>query len=431
MALNTRAAAAQVIAGILRGRSMASILPEKLSQVPDRERALLQQLCYGSLRHYYRLHAFLDQLLDKPLRDKDSDVYSLLIVGLYQLDETRIADHAAVAETVEATRKLKKPWAKGLVNAVLRRFQREREELAHALTSAQQSAHPTWLYNAIWQHYPEQADAILNANNQQPPMVLRNNIQQGSRDEYLALLNQHDLAARAGNLVESAVYLDTGADVTALPGFTTGRVSVQDESAQLAAVLLDSQAGDAVLDACSAPGGKTCHTLELQSNLLRMVALDSDADRLLRVQENLDRLALAAELLAADASKPPGALSPQSFDRVLVDAPCSATGVIRRHPDVKLLRREDDIASLQEQQTAIVEGLWPLLKTGGTLLYVTCSIMPQENSEVIARFLAAHEDAIEDTIDADWGYGQQHGRQLLPDAAAGDGLYYARLNKID
>lgn len=430
MALNTRAAAAQVIAGILRGRSMASILPEKLNQVPERERALLQQLSYGSLRHYYRLQAFLNQLLDKPLRDKDSDVYSLLIVGLYQLDETRIADHAAVAETVEATRKLKKPWAKGLVNAVLRRFQREREELAQALTSAQHSAHPPWLYNAIWQHYPGQADAILASNNQQPPMVLRNNLQQGSRDEYLALLSQHDLAAKAGNLCESAIYLETGADVAALPGFATGRVSVQDESAQLAAALLDPQAGDAVLDACSAPGGKTCHALELQPDLLRMVALDSDADRLLRVQENLDRLVLAAELITADASKPPDSLSSQSFDRILIDAPCSATGVIRRHPDVKVLRRESDIASLQEQQIAIVEGLWPLLKTGGTLLYVTCSIMPQENSEVIARFLAAHENAIEDKIDADWGYAQQHGRQLLPDVEAGDGLYYARLKKI-
>jgi len=430
MALNTRAAAAQVIAGILRGRSMASMLPEKLSQVPDKERALLQQLSYGTLRHYYRLQAFLSQLLDKPLRDKDSDIYSLLIVGLYQLDETRIADHAAVAETVEATRKLKKPWAKGLVNAVLRRFQREREELEHALTSAQNSAHPAWLYDAIWQHYPQQADAILAANNQQPPMVLRNNIQQGNREDYLVALNEHGFAARAGELCESAVYLENGVDVVALPGFMAGRVSVQDESAQLAASLLGSQPGDTAMDACCAPGGKTCHALELQPDLSGMIALDSDAQRLKRVQENLDRLSLKAQLVAADASRPPDSLNQLSFDRILVDAPCSATGVIRRHPDVKLLRRQEDIASLHEQQYAILNGLWPLLKSGGTLLYVTCSIMPQENSAVIARFLAANEDAVEDIIDAQWGHVQEHGRQLLPDTAAGDGLYYARLKKI-
>lgn len=431
MALNTRAAAAQVIAGVLKGRSLTSMLADKLSKVPEKERALLQQLSYGSLRHYHQLHAYLDQLLDKPLRDKDRDVYGLLIVGLYQLEETRIADHAAVAETVDAARKLKKPWAKGLVNAVLRRFQRERDELAQAFTSAQLSAHPQWLYNAIWQHYPLHAESILVANNQQPPMVLRNNIRQGSRAEYLDLLAQHDLPARAGTLCESAVYLKTGADVATLPGFTTGRVSVQDESAQLAAVLLDPQAGDSVLDACSAPGGKACHTLELQPELLALLALDSDADRLVRVQENLDRLSLETELLAADASKPPASLLPESFDRILVDAPCSATGVIRRHPDVKLLRRQDDIASLQQQQIAIVAGLWPLLKKGGTLLYVTCSILPEENSEVIAHFLAEHANAAEDTIEADWGYAQLHGRQLLPDTAAGDGLYYARLRKND
>ena len=430
MAQNTRAAAAQVIAGVLRGRSMASVLPEKLSQVPEKERALLQQLSYGSLRHYYRLQAFVQQLLDKPLRDKDSDIYSLLIVGLYQLDETRIADHAAVAETVEATRKLKKPWAKGLVNAVLRRFQRERDELAQDLTSAQQSAHPAWLYTAIWHHYPDHAEAILNANNQQPPMILRNNIQQGSRDEYLTQLSQHDFTATTGNLCDSAIYLDTGADVATLPGFATGRVSVQDESAQLAAALLNPQAGEAILDACCAPGGKTCHALERQPGLLSMTALDSDPDRLVRVQENLDRLSLSAQLLVEDASTPSNSLNSHSFDRILIDAPCSATGVIRRHPDVKLLRREEDIASLQEQQSAIIDGLWPLLKVGGTLLYVTCSIMPQENSDVVARFLAAHEDAIEDVIDAQWGCAQAHGRQLLPDATAGDGLYYARLRKV-
>ncbi|MEP4486233.1 MAG: 16S rRNA (cytosine(967)-C(5))-methyltransferase RsmB [Halioglobus sp.] len=431
MAQNTRAAAAQVIAGVLRGRSMASVLPEKLSQVPEKERALLQQLSYGSLRHYYRLEAFLQQLLDKPLRDKDSDIHSLLIVGLYQLDETRIADHAAVAETVEATRKLKKPWAKGLVNAVLRRFQREREELAQDLTSAQQIAHPAWLYNAIWHHYPEHAQAILAANNQQPPMILRNNIQQGSRDDYLAQLSQHELTATAGSLCDSAIYLETGADVATLPGFAAGRVSVQDESAQLAAALLNPQVGDAVLDACCAPGGKTCHVMERQPDLLSMTALDSDADRLVRVQENLDRLELNAQLLTEDASTPSTSLSTHSFDRILIDAPCSATGVIRRHPDVKLLRREEDINSFQEQQSAIIEGLWPLLKVGGTLLYVTCSIMPQENSAVVARFLAAHEDAVEDVIDANWGFAQAHGRQLLPDATAGDGLYYARLKKAN
>jgi 16S rRNA (cytosine967-C5)-methyltransferase len=429
MALDTRAAAAQAIGDVLAGKSLNQALPPRLAKVAPRDRGLLQQLCYGTLRLAPRLQGLLGQLLDKPLRDKDRDVQGLLLCGLYQLENTRIPDHAAVAATVAATRGLKKNWAKNMTNAVLRRFLREREPLIQALDEAAAASHPAWLYQQILLQWPTAATGIIEANNLQPPMTLRVNTRRLSRQEYLGKLAASGIQATAGALGAQAVCLDRPRDVEELPGFTEGEVSVQDEAAQLAAMLLQAAPGERILDACAAPGGKACHILELQPQLAELVAMDIDADRLQKVAENLQRLHLEATLLAADAGRMAAQLEAGSFDRILVDAPCSATGVIRRHPDVKLLRRQDDITALADQQLQILRGLWPLLKVGGSLLYVTCSVLDEENSQLVQRFLNSCPDAESVPVTQSWGEPTAAGRQLLPSAQGSDGLYYAMLTK--
>lgn len=429
MNADVRATAARVIGAVIGGLSLNQVLPEKLNDVSERDRALLQQLSYGTLRQSPRLQAILRQLLDKPLRDKDRDVQGLLLCGLYQLDSTRVPDHAAVAATVDATRALKKHWAKGMTNAVLRRYLREREQLTQALDEAAAASHPAWLFQKILTQWPAAAAAIIDANNQQPPMTLRVNRGQASRDDYISSLKGHGIAAKAGCLSKHAIQLAVPIDVWDLPEFSAGRVSVQDEAAQMAALLLQAGAGERVLDACAAPGGKTCHILELQPELAELVAMDVDELRLQKVSENLQRLNLKATLITGDAASPPAALQPASFDRILVDAPCSASGVIRRHPDVKLLRRESDIAPLANQQLCILRGLWPLLKTGGTLLYATCSILDEENSQVIQRFLTEEGDAALFDTEMAGSESVTNGRQLLPSSGGTDGLFYAALQK--
>ena len=429
MALDPRAAAARVIGDVLAGQSLNQALPPRLALVAERERALLQQLCYGTLREEPRLHSLLSQLLNKPLRDKDSDIVGLLLCGLYQLDSTRIPDHAAVAATVGAVAALKKPWARGMCNAVLRRFLRERDELALKLNAAASANHPEWLYQALLQQWPESASDILAANNQQPPMILRINTARISRQAYLDKLAAAGIEASPGELSPQAVYLGKPRDVEELPGFADGEASVQDEAAQLAALLLQAQPGERILDACAAPGGKACHVLELQPQLAELVAMDVDATRLQKVTQNLQRLQLRATLLAVDATRPGPALEAASFDRILVDAPCSATGVIRRHPDVKVLRRPEDIDQLAQLQLAILRGLWPALKPGGALLYATCSLLAEENSGVIGRFVAQCPDASIVRLEQAWGVATDCGRQLLPSAAATDGLFYSMLHK--
>ena len=429
MALDARAAAAQVIGDVIFGTSLNQALPRRLQQVAGRDRALLQQLCYGTLRQQPRLQPVLDQLLSKPLRDKDRDVLGLLLCGLYQLEGMRTPDHAAVAATVGATRALKKPWAKGVTNAVLRRFLRERELLLANLDEAAAASHPGWLFEALQRQWPREAAAILAANNQQPPMTLRVNLRRSDRENYLQKLQTAGVDAAPGLLSPTAIYLAQPCDVSELPGFEQGEVSVQDEAAQLAAPLLQAGAGQRVLDACAAPGGKSCHLLELEPGLLELVAMDVDESRLGRVGENLQRLDLQARLLVADAAHPAGALAADLFDRILVDAPCSATGVIRRHPDIKLLRRPGDILSLAATQRQILEGLWPLLSPGGQLLYVTCSVLEEENSRVVESFIDSTDDATITDLDVAWGQQAGCGRQLLPAAGGPDGLFFALLQK--
>ncbi len=429
MTTSCRAAAAQVIAAVLGGQSLNRALPAGLASVAATDRSLLQQLCYGTLRDAPRLQALLAQLLEKPLRARDQDIQGLLLVGLYQLEGSRVPDHAAVATTVGASRELGKPWARGLANAVLRRFLRERESLLAAIDTAAASAHSEWLYARLKQQWPEACAGILAANNQPPPMTLRVNTQRVSRDGYLAQLADAGLDGRAGNLAPQAVYLATGTDVQALPGFNEGHVSVQDEAPQLAAALLGAQPGERILDACAAPGGKTCHILELQPGLQSLLAMDIDAARLDRVRDNLQRLGLGAQCLQGDGAQPPASLAETPFDRILVDAPCSASGVIRRHPDIKLLRREADLANLQREQGRILRGLWPLLRPGGVLLYVTCSVLDEENSQVIEAFLASRPDASAEPIAVNRGQTTAHGRQLLPEIDGPDGMFYAMLRK--
>ncbi len=427
MAVDTRAAAALAIAGVLEGGSLNQLLPPALDTVSERDRGLLQQLCYGTLRYCPRLQPQLRQLLGKPLKNRDRDIEALLLLGLYQLQETRIPDHAAVAATVAATRALNKVWAKGLCNAVLRSYLRERVNLDRKLSPAASAAHPDWLHAALQQDWPEQAGAIMAANNEQPPMVLRVNRRHGSREAYLQALAAAGIPATAGRLAPDAIYLQQPVDVWVLPGFAAGWVSVQDEAAQLAAQLLQARAAERVLDACAAPGGKACHLLELEPGIA-LTAMDVDASRLDRVRDNLQRLSLQAEVVQGNAAAPAASLQAQSFGRILVDAPCSATGVIRRHPDIKLLRRAEDIAALGNQQLWILQGLWPLLRPGGTLLYVTCSVLEAENSAVIERFLAGTEDAALLPVPL---AGEQRacGVQLLPQSGGPDGLFFSLLQR--
>ena len=426
---DVRANAARVIAAVLNGQSLNQAMPPALAAVAERDAALLQQLCYGSLRALPRLKALMYALLDKPLKDKDRDVQGLLLCGMYQLEYMRIPDHAAVAATVDASKALKKPWARGLINAILRRYQREAKQLEAQLSEAARACHPKWLYKEIQRQWPEAAADVILANNLQPPMTLRTNAQRTSRQDYLVALQGAHIDASAGELSPVSVCLKTPADVQTLPGFEEGVASVQDEGAQLAAILLGAQPGERILDACAAPGGKACHILEGQPQLAELVATDTDEDRLTRVAENLQRLDLHATLLHSDAANPAPELVSSGFDRILVDAPCSASGVIRRHPDIKVLRRPEDAAGFAQQQLAILAGVWPLLKNGGTLLYVTCSILDQENSAVIDAFVGTQADAALVDLPNHFGEKARCGRQLLPSPSGPDGLFYAALQK--
>ncbi|MEH6580649.1 MAG: 16S rRNA (cytosine(967)-C(5))-methyltransferase RsmB [Halioglobus sp.] len=429
MALDARAAAARIVGQVINGKSLNQAMPVLLEKVTDRDRGLVQQLCYGTLRQYPRLKGVLDQLLDKPLRKKDSDVTALLLVGLYQLDGMRVPDHAAVAATVDATKSLGKPWAKGLANALLRRYLREREDLNSALDEATSNAHPQWLYGKIHKQWPDDATSIIEANNGQPPMSLRVNTRRVNREDYLERLVIAGIPARASTLSPQGICLQQAVDVSDLPGFADGDLSVQDEAAQLAGILLAARPGERILDACAAPGGKSCHVLELQPDLESLTAADIDEQRLLKVSENLQRLGLEASLQTMDATTPAPPEAGEGFDRILVDAPCSASGVIRRHPDVKTLRRPEDIGQLADQQLRILQGLWPRLKPGGTMLYATCSILREENSQVIAKFLALQTDASHRVPEGSWGQATDFGRQLLPSPDGADGLFYSILTK--
>lgn len=431
--MNPRLAAARALAAVLSGKaSLNSSLPAQLDKVDERDRGLTQDLAFGTARWQPRLDLLAAQLLQKPFKAADADVQALLLVGLYQLFYTRIPAHAAIGETVGCADKLKKPWAKGLLNAVLRRAQREGEALLAGMERdpVVRTAHPRWLQKALKAFWPEQWEAICAANNAHPPMILRVNRRHHSRDAYLTLLAEAGVGASACQYSRDGIVLAEACDVRSLPGFAQGWVSVQDEAAQLCADLLELAPGQRVLDACCAPGGKTCHLLEAETGLAHVVAIDLEAKRLTRVRENLDRLQLDAELIACDARDTASWWDGKPFQRILLDAPCSATGVIRRHPDIKLTRQADDIPALAALQGELLDALWPTLEVGGMLLYATCSSLPTENTEVIEAFLTRTPGARELDLATEAGIRQPHGRQLLAQEGGHDGFYYAKLIKI-
>lgn len=431
--MNPRLAAARALASVLSGKaSLGSSLPPLLDKVDARDRGLAQDLAFGTARWQPRLALIAEKLLQKPFKAADHDVEALLLVGLYQLFYTRIPAHAAIGETVACVDKLKKTSLKGLLNAVLRNAQRDGEVICASLDSdpVLHTAHPRWLQKALKANWPEHWQAICAANNAHPPLILRVNRRLRSRDAYLVELATAGIAASPCTYSRDGIVLAQACDVTGLPGFAAGHVSVQDEAAQLAADLLQLAPGQRVLDACCAPGGKTCHLLEAEPKLTRVLGVDLEAKRLVRVRENLARLGLEAELIAADGRDLASWWDGQPFQRILLDAPCSATGVIRRHPDIKLTRQASDITALATLQGELLDALWTTLDVGGILLYATCSVLPEENSDNIGAFLARTQGARELDIDGEFGLKQAHGRQLLPQVDGHDGFYYAKLIKI-
>jgi len=430
--LNLRAHATKLLTSVVKNNlSLSSLFPYQPANLSVQDEALLQELCFGVCRWYHRLNAQIDMLLDKPLRAKDTDVKILLLLGLYQLEFTRIPAHAAISETVQACKQLKKASASGLVNAILRRSQRETEAMLENLSKKTdfQYSHPYWLIKRLKNAWPDHWQDICAANNKRAPMTLRVNQARNNRADYLAEVKAANIAATPCQFSASGITLEKPAPVENLPGFNKGQSSVQDEAAQLAATLLQLAPGQHVLDACAAPGGKTCHLLETESELASLTALELDSERAKKIHQNLERLNLSAKVVEGDASQPQQWWDQQSYDRILLDAPCSATGVIRRHPDIKLLRRDEDIAALATLQLQILSALWPLLRPHGILVYATCSVLPEENEQLISRFIEQQSDAEILSIEADWGIQQPFGRQLFPQPQGHDGFYYARLQK--
>lgn len=435
---DSRAVAARALVPVISGQGSLSTLDAQLaaSALPERDRGFVKALCFGVCRAHPRLDALAARLLRQPFKRRDADVQALLLIGLYQLLHMRVPPHAAVSETAGAARALGKAWATRVLNGCLRRFQRESVALQAQVDRDPPVAlwHPAWLLRELRDAWPEEWRTLCETNNEAGPMTLRVNRRRGSRDDYLIRLDEAGIAAAPCRFSPDGIQLESPCDVNQLPGFQTGDVSVQDESAQLCAELLaptlEGSTGKRVLDACSAPGGKTAHLLERFD--LDLTALDIDPARLARVGATLERLGLNARLHAADASERAdnAEWDGQTFDAILLDAPCSGTGVIRRHPDIKLLRRYSDIAELAALQARLLDNLWTRLAPGGTLLYATCSVLPAENAAQIAAFLARTPDAVAETpSDLEWGRPAGAGRQLLTQPGGHDGFFYARLRK--
>ncbi|MCY1696672.1 16S rRNA (cytosine(967)-C(5))-methyltransferase RsmB [Lelliottia sp. SL45] len=424
--LNLRSMAAQAIEKVVeQGQSLSNILPPLQQKVSDKDKALLQELCFGVLRTLSQQEWLINKLMSRPMTGKQRTIHYLIMVGFYQLLHTRIPPHAALAETVEGAVAIKRPQLKGLINGVLRQFQRQQEELvAEFNQSEQRFLHPEWLLKRLKKAYPQQWESIVDANNQRPPMWLRVNRIHHTRDEWLALLEHAEMSGFTHDAYPDAVRLASPAPVQALPGFDQGWVTVQDASAQGCITWLAPQSGERILDLCAAPGGKTTHILEAAPQA-KVLAVDVDEQRLSRVYDNLKRLGLKAEVKQGDGRTPSQWCGDEQFDRILLDAPCSATGVIRRHPDIKWLRRDRDINELAQLQSEILDAVWSHLKSGGTLVYATCSVLPEENAQQIAAFLKRTPDAALHMTGTD----DVPGIQNLPGAEEGDGFFYAKLIK--
>jgi len=452
-ALPVRAVCATLLARLCAGDgSLATLCEPMQQQVAINERSLLQELCYGTSRHFHTLEYLAAQLLQKPLRNKDRDIHCLILLGIYQLRYQHIAAHAAIDLTVEAVEALRKPWAKGVVNAVLRNYQRSQAETDKSDTDSDldnasdvaRFAHPQWMIERLRKDWKDNWQQILLAGNERPPMVLRVNRLLISVEQYLETLESRGMASKQHPLIESAVVLEEPVPVGKLPGFNEGQVSVQDASAQLAGLFMtpeitrlsaSNDAAPRVLDACAAPGGKTCHLLELNKSVT-VTALDVSESRLAKVAQNLERLLLQdrARLQVGDAVEVESWWDGEQYDLILIDAPCSGSGIIRRQPDIKLLRRPQELPILADIQQKMLNSLWPLLKTGGKLLYVTCSVFRSENALSLESFLASCSDAREvdlrERLTHELPSHESLGVQLLSGEFAMDGFYFCMLEKL-
>lgn len=416
--MNARAVAAKIILQVIQQKKSLNDLLAELANEHSRDRAFIQALCFGVCRYYFQLESIANKLLRKKI--EDLDIFILILLGLFQLREMRVSSHAAVAETVAAAIVFKKAHAKSLINAVLRNYQRRAHEFneSHHL-------HPSWLIEKIKTDWPEDWQNIIAANNQTPPFSMRVNRLQISRQEYLKQLPNAVVIPET----RCGITLEKSLSVRDVPGFLSGMISVQDGAAQIAVEIMQLASGHYVLDACAAPGGKTAHILEAETTLSGLIAIDNNQNRLSKVQENLSRLQLNAKLICCDAGCTHEWWDGKQFDRILLDAPCSGSGVIRRHPDIKLLRRPSDIKKFTGQQLYLLTALWPLLKKGGLLIYTTCSIFPEENNVMLENFLQEHPEASEEKIITDWGKNRSVGKQILPGMYNMDGFYYACLRK--
>jgi 16S rRNA (cytosine967-C5)-methyltransferase len=428
---NPRLAAVQALADVLdRGQSLAdtTALDHGLER---RNSAMARHLVYETLRWLTALEWLAGQLLQRPLKPRDKDIKRLILIGIAQLWRADTAPHAAINETAECARLLGKPWAVGLVNAVLRRFQRQGTEWIGKLEAREERlAHPEWLLQRLRQDWPDRWREIAAANNRPAGLWLRVNRASTRRESAVNDLEQGGFEVVPHRYASAAIRVTPPVPVTELPGFDQGQFSVQDPAAQLAAAVLSAQPGHRVLDACAAPGGKTCHVLE-QAPGLSLTAIDKSNDRLSLLRQNLERLGLDCDMQAADASKPSAWWDGVPFNRILLDAPCTATGVIRRHPEIKWLRTPEQLEAAVHLQEKLLRQLWPLLETGGMLVYATCSVLKDENERQIRRFVERHPDAQPVELDVDWGVGTDGpGRQILPGDEDMDGFYYARLRKL-
>lgn len=422
---NERLHALKILTALLEDKSsLSQLMPASADVSP-----MTKEICFGFCRHYFRIQAIADCLLDK--RPKAIEIWIAILMGLYQLHYMNQPDYAVVKETVALLEKIKKGWAKGLVNAVLRTFCRQKNELIAKLKNEEEFLYgqPQWLLKRLKADWPQDWQVIAEANDAHPPMTLRVNIRKNSVADYLNALNNAGLEAQHHLVAAQGITLVSPCDVHTLPGFAQGCVSVQDGAAQLAVSLLSLKPGLRLLDACCAPGGKTCHILESEPDLAACIALDVDPKRLKRVKENLSRLNLDATLIQGDALSPETWWDGRLFDRILLDAPCSATGVIRRHSDIKLLRTDEEIAAINKIQESMLNALWPLLADGGLMVYATCSVVTEENEKQIAHFIENHSDC--QIVKGNWSWGRAtgHGQQILPGELGMDGFFYSVLTK--
>ena len=428
--MSARLLAVQLIQRVIEAE--AKLSPELFNdtQINIKDKPFIQEICYGTIRWYGYLESILNRYVDKPIKKKDRILKYLLLIGFYQLNYMKKPAHAVVSETVEVCKELNKKAATGFVNAILRRYLRETnnahddDQLMHC-----QLSHPEWLVSTINKDWPDHIEQLLKANNQKPPMTLRVNNKFISREAYLQKLNENDIDASFTSHSPNGIQLESPCNVDTLPGFNEGLFSIQDEAAQLSTILLELSAGQTVLDACAAPGGKTAHILESEPDLFSLTAVEKINKRVERIHQNLSRLNLSAIVKTADLNETDAWWDGKQFDRILLDAPCSATGVIRRHPDIKLLRKQEHIIENTVLQNELLHTVWRLLKNGGRLVYATCSILAIENSEIIKSFAAQKTGCNIIPIKSRWGIDTGFGTQILTGDSNMDGFFYAVLEK--